>query len=308
MLTAWLREFLHPDVIPMVLSYEATIQFELQRSYGDAPGAGDGDMNRPSGLLLYGDELFVVDSQNHRIQVFHQGTGRFLRKWGVNGRNEGEFRYPWAVTMGFRNHQALDGREPEIFIPDDHHIQVFRLSDSRFLRRFSCSGFWCGGIVTHGDHIFISRSTTNLIDVLTKWDGRQVRIIGADLNLGPLPGKLLLDDDRDAKELLIPDRDNDRIVALDLVSGQLLRVYELGQNDGPQAVVVHGEEVIVCCRKSNRLVVLDHTTARRLRVVGGDAAGKAEATQFRSACALAISSLNELFVCDCSNNRVLIFR
>ncbi len=307
-ITAWLREFLHPDVIPLVLSYEATLQFELQRIYGGAIGSGDGEMQWPSGLLLHADELFVVDTHNHRIQVFHQGTGRFLRKWGLNGANEGEFRYPWAAAIGLRSSQDGDGKEFEIFISDQDHIQVFRLSDSQFLRRFAHigngSGSWWGGLVILGDHIFISHScpnqTSHQIDVLTKWDGRRIRIIGADLNLGRRPGNLHLnDDDQDTKELLVADPGNDHVVALDIVSGQFLRQYQLGQDDGPQAVVVHGEEVIVSCRYSNRLVVFDHTTARTLRVVPS---GKA------SLCDLVISCLNELFVCDELNHRVLIFQ
>ncbi len=301
----------------MVLSYEATIQFELQRIYGGFGGSGDGEMNRPKGLLLHDDELFVVDSLNHRIQAFHQGTGRFLRKWGLYGHNKGEFRYPGAATIGLSSHQAGDEKEPEIFITDDYSIHVFRLSDSQFLRRFSYEGnpshswcSWCGGIVMFGDHIFISRSSPNQIDVLRKCDGRRVRIIGADLVLGRYPGKLILDDNHDSKELLVADPLNDRVVALDLVSGQFLRQYQLDQQDGPQAVAVHGEDVIVCCADGNRLVVLDRSTTQILRVISGGVVGggKAGATQFCSPCDLVLSSLNELFVCDSSNHRVLIFR
>ncbi len=312
-ITAWLREFLHPDVIPLVLSYEATIQFDLQRIYAGAVGSGDGEMNWPRGLLLHADELFVVDCHNHRIQVFHQGTGRFLRKWGLIGFNEGEFRFPGVAAIDFRNHLELDGKEPEILISDDYYIHIFRFSDCQFLRRFALqedgSGFSCGGIVTLGDHIFISRSSPNQIDVLSKGDGRRVRIIGADLVLGPYPGKLLLHDNHDAKALLVADPGKNRVVALDLLSGRFLRQYGLDQQDRPQAVALHGEEVIVCCRSSNRLVVLDRSTTRIRRVIsGGLVAGQTCATQFRYPYDLAISSINELFVCDCDNNRVLIFQ
>ncbi len=313
-LSAWLREFLHPDVISIVLSYEATINFELHRIYNGFGDSGDGQMNRPQGLLLHADELFVADCGNHRIQVFHQGTGRFLRKWGLHGAKEGEFRFPRAAAVHFSSrHQDLEGKESEIVIIDDYHIHVFRLSDSRFLRRFANeSGSWCGGVVVLDDHIFVSRIWPNQIDVRRTCDGTQVRIIGADLGFGRYPGKLLLDDeDQDAKELMVVDPANDRVVALDLESGQCLRQYTLekDQQNGPQAVAMHGAEVIVCCADSSRLVVLDRSTTRILRVIpGGLMAGTARTTAFASPCDLAINSVHELFVCDTYNHRVLIFQ
>ncbi len=133
-LRALLLPFLHPDVIPLVLAYEATIQFHLQRTFGSV-GAGDGDLNLPTGLLLHGDELFLVDQWNHRIQVFHPGTGRFLRKWGRRGEDEGGLLYPKSVAVGLSN-QDEGGHETEVFITDNTHIHVFRLRDSQFLRRF----------------------------------------------------------------------------------------------------------------------------------------------------------------------------
>ncbi len=317
-LTALLTHFLHPDVIPLVLLYEVTIQFELQRIYGGSSGSGDGEMNRPSGLLLHADELFVVDRGNQRIQVFHQATGRFLRKWGRRGHNEGEFIILGAAAVDFQNSQDVHQKEPEIFITDDYYIHVFRLSDSRFLRRFAFyetgQRSWCGGIEMLGDNIVISRSLPTQIVVLTKSEGKQVRIMRMDL--GNFPGKLILDDHPGAKELLIADPVNDRVIAVDIVSGQWLREYSVfdplqQRNTGSRGFVMHGAEVIVCCEFSHRLVVFDRSSTQKLRVltnVAGDKADQARPDSFSFPHDLAVSSRNELFVCDSGKSRVLIFQ
>ncbi len=315
-ISALLIPLLHPDLIAVVLGYQATIHFELLKVIGGSSLSEDGDMQLPSGLLLHDDELFVVDKWNHRIQVFHQRTGRFLRKWGRRGEQKGEFIYPLAVTI----HAAAlerDGMETEIFIADPEHIHVFRLFDSRFLRRFKVSENWsqsrsADGIVALGDHIFLSRSDPNQIDVLTQSHGTTIRIIG-DLSLGPYQGKLHLDED--GKELLVADYSHDRVLAVDILSGKLAREYtDFPQkdqkerlNNHPQAAAVHGEEVIVCCVGTGALVVFDRSTTLRVRVIPLELI-EGTPSRLSSPCDLAVSSCNELFVCDSFRNRVLVFQ
>src|SRR4051794_17140618 len=76
--------FLYADVIPLVVAYAASIHFSFLRSIGQK-GDADGELDRPYGMCLHGDELFVADTFNARVQVFHQNTGRLLRQWGNTG-------------------------------------------------------------------------------------------------------------------------------------------------------------------------------------------------------------------------------
>jgi DNA-binding beta-propeller fold protein YncE len=49
------------------------------------PGAGDGQLNRPSGMAFAPDDnLYVVDSLNNRVQKFTK-EGKFIAKWGTAG-------------------------------------------------------------------------------------------------------------------------------------------------------------------------------------------------------------------------------
>jgi len=40
--------------------------------------------------------VYVLDSENDRVQVFEAGTGRWLAAWGTTGQGAGQFR--WATT------------------------------------------------------------------------------------------------------------------------------------------------------------------------------------------------------------------
>ncbi len=316
-----LSHLLHPDVIPLVLGYESTIQFTPQRSYGRQCGSQDGDLHHPCSLILSGDELFVVDSGNQRMQVFHQGTGRFLRKWGRFGEMAGEFRFPRAAAVGRLPEQQQDHQQlgdAEIFILDDYHVHIFRLCDSHFLRRFpikaNTSLSWSGGLVGHGDYIFVTVSNPSQINIVTKSDGKLVRSIGRPQRwggsyIGPQLGKLFLEE-ASSNELWLADSSNHRVLVLDVTSGLFLRQYggwakterECMQN--PQAVVVHGEEVIVCDSSKHRLVVFDRSSCQMLRDIGGETN---TLTGFSDPYDLAVSCKNQLFVSDTSNDRVLVF-
>ncbi len=250
-LTAHLNPFLHPDVIPLVLNYEVTIQYELQRSCGSARGSGDGKMYYPVGLMLHADELFVVDKSNYRIQVFHQGTGRFLRKWGRRGVGDGEFRRPMAIAL---SSHLDEGKEdpiwdgPEILIIDTDQVQVFCLRNSRFRRRFPIEEngpfSFAHGIGVMGDQLVVSRSEPNQVDIIKKSNGMGVRTVGT-VEIGAPPGRLWVDEA--AKELWLVEPRNDRILVLDVMHGEVLRQYggsPDGQLENPQAVACHGDEVI----------------------------------------------------------------
>ena len=96
------------------------------------PGDGDGELNRPSGLAFdQDDRLYVVDSQNHRVQTFGK-DGTFLAKWGTHGSGEGEFDMPWGI--------AIDA-EGAVYVSDwrNDRIQKFT-ADGQFLMSFGTPG------------------------------------------------------------------------------------------------------------------------------------------------------------------------
>lgn len=95
-------------------------------------GDGPGQMRSPKGLALDGQgNLYVADSQNHRIQVF-DAQGEHVRAWGSEGTQAGQFKEPWGVAV------AANG---EVYVADtwNHRIQVFDQA-GKFLRMWGAFG------------------------------------------------------------------------------------------------------------------------------------------------------------------------
>ena len=62
-------------------------------------GTGRSSFSAPRGVAVNSsDELYVVDTGNHRIQKFAD-DGTFICKWGKEGVGAGEFKYPQGITI-----------------------------------------------------------------------------------------------------------------------------------------------------------------------------------------------------------------
>ena len=71
------------------------------REWGSA-GAGDGQFNVPISVAVHGNEIYVTDSGNKRVQVFER-SGRFRRKWGSAGAGDRQFNTPGRVAGSRRS-------------------------------------------------------------------------------------------------------------------------------------------------------------------------------------------------------------
>ena len=61
---------------------------------GDQPG----EFQRPSGMVWHGDQLYIVDAFNDRIQVF-DGQGHFLKVLGMQDATS-RLHYPYDIALG----------------------------------------------------------------------------------------------------------------------------------------------------------------------------------------------------------------
>ncbi|WP_028064916.1 NHL repeat-containing protein [Solirubrobacter soli] len=99
-------------------------QFEGQfGSLGTAPGQLNPGIN--GGLALLGDELFVGDQDNHRIQRFHLGADGLPDSppivFGVHGAGPGQF----DIVSGLSVDPA---RDHKVFVADDRNNRIQRLT------------------------------------------------------------------------------------------------------------------------------------------------------------------------------------
>ena len=80
-------------------------------------GRGDGQFNKPFGISIKGNVLYVADFHNHRIQKL-TSRGEFLHKFGQQGTGQGQFNGPWGIVISSDNRLIISDY-------DNHRIQIF---------------------------------------------------------------------------------------------------------------------------------------------------------------------------------------
>jgi len=73
-------------------------EYEFALSWG-SEGTAFGEFNNPKGIAVdSSDNIYVVDSGNHRIQVFDT-DGTFIETWGTEGSGDGELFLPSSIAV-----------------------------------------------------------------------------------------------------------------------------------------------------------------------------------------------------------------
>jgi DNA-binding beta-propeller fold protein YncE len=91
--------------------YQAVIELsstaKLRQYIGKVgePGSGNGQFKEPAGLTISGEDLFVVDSGNSRVQEFAitesggKASAEYLAKFGTSGNGNGQFKEPQGIAI-----------------------------------------------------------------------------------------------------------------------------------------------------------------------------------------------------------------
>lgn len=107
----------------------SNIDISFDFSFG-SQGSGNGDFQYPSGILVLNDEIFVVDRQNHRIQIFDL-SGVYVRQFGTAGFGNNNFFFPLGITT--------DGTDLYIVDGSNNRIKVHQV-DGTYLSEFGTAG------------------------------------------------------------------------------------------------------------------------------------------------------------------------
>jgi DNA-binding beta-propeller fold protein YncE len=95
----------------------------LQKRYGGV-GQGRGKLNYPAGLAVLGGLAYVVETGNHRVQVFDGNVA------SVGTFGESELLYPGAIAAG----------KDEIFVADSRHARIVVYTPSGLFKRVLGAG------------------------------------------------------------------------------------------------------------------------------------------------------------------------
>ena len=235
-------------------------------------GNADSVLNYPLGLVFdhHRDLLLVVDTWNHRVQVFScddDDGGSFVSEFGKEGRQPGKFRTPYGV--------AIDHDHDRILIADceNSRVQSWSLSKQSFL---SCIGHRGSGdlefkyprgiaIDKHHHRIIIADSLNHRLVFLSSIDLSFLFSIGKQ---GSQPGQfnspsgIAIDDDR--HRIIVTDSFNHRVQVLSSIDGSFLFEFgsigkQPGQFDFPRGVCIANQgRIIVADQNNHRLQSFTH--------------------------------------------------
>jgi DNA-binding beta-propeller fold protein YncE len=134
-----------------------------------------------------GNDLFVVDSRNHRVQKF-TADGRYLEKFGSFGTGPGQFNLPWGI--------GLD-RDGQVYVADWRNDRIQKFSLDGRVTVFGSSGSGPGQfnrpsgvcVDSEGD-IYVADWQNDRVQVLTP-EGRFVTAITGNAGLSKMGEKQL---------------------------------------------------------------------------------------------------------------------
>jgi len=218
---------------------------------------------------IYRGLLFVVDTNNHRVQVFScddEGFS-FVSKFGEEGDQPGQFKNPDDI--------AIDHDHDRILITDrgNDRLQSWSLSDHKFV---SCVGQLGSGdlefdnlqgiaVDKHHHRIIIADTVNHRLVFLSSIDLSFLFSVGKQ---GTQPGEFFgpsgvaIDEDR--HRIIVTDTVNHRVQVLSLIDGSFLfefgsRGHQPGQLVYPQGVCIDNQgRIIVVGSSNNRLQAFTH--------------------------------------------------
>ncbi len=155
-------------------------------------GMAPGQFDDPTGIALAGNQIFVSDAKNDRIQVF-EVDGTFLRAFGRSGKSLGELGRPMNLAIS----------NGEVFVPEyfNDRIQVFAL-DGTPRRLIGKAGSGAGefnspaGVaVGPGGAIFVADFYNHRVQKLSsdgtfirQWGHTRSQAQGSESNTAPTTG------------------------------------------------------------------------------------------------------------------------
>jgi len=153
--------------------------FDKEGKYLRAIGPPD-MFQRPAGIALNDDRIYIVDTHRHKVLVVSQTDGRLLFSFGKNGIENGNFNYPTNIFIT---------KEKLIYVTDsmNFRIQVFN-QDGSYLTSFGKLGDGSGNLskpkgiaVDSEGHIYVVDSHFDNVQVFDG-QGNLLLIFGSSGN------------------------------------------------------------------------------------------------------------------------------
>lgn len=244
-------------------------------------GKGENQFAQPRGICVDAKtkEIFIVDCNNHRIQVYHLTSLAYIRQIGkgVQGDQPGMLNYAVGICMDDSNH---------IYVADtnNHRIVVFNRITGGHVRNIGSQGTAPGALQSpygvcvdlYSNTLYVADYDNHRLQVFDKETGEFIRMIGLGLGNGDgqMNQPIVVCIDYELDRLLVADYSNNRVVVFDKESCAFIRNVgvESGANRlcGPRGLCVCKEAnlLFVADRENHRIQLYDKSTYQYLRTIG----------------------------------------
>jgi DNA-binding beta-propeller fold protein YncE len=208
-------------------------------------------------------EIFIVDCNNHRIQVYHLNSLAYIRQIGNGEQGDAPGRLNYAVGI------CMDDNK-QIFVADtnNHRVVVFNRITGQHIRVIgahgTAPGFMCSpyGVCVdmYTNILYVTDYDNHRVQAFNKDTGELVRVIGAGFGSGngQMNQPIVVCIDYELDHLLVADYSNNRVIVFEKESCAFVRTF--GSNVG--AASLCGPRGLCICAEANLLFVADRENHR----------------------------------------------
>ena len=264
-------------------------------------------INRPWGVAVSkSGEVVVSEYFSHCISVYSR-EGKKITSFGSKGSSTGQFRCPNDVAITSDNH---------ILVADENNsqIQMFTM-EGRFVKSIGQKGHKplqfnhpAAIAVDPSGRVFVTDSSNNRIQVLNS-DLSYSHMFGSK---GSAPGKFRYPCDvaiNSSGVVYVADCNNSR-VQLFFADGQFISSFgnegsQYGRLHHPSGICVDSTNTVYVTDEKNHCVAVYTSSGQFIKCFGthGSEEGELHCPE-----GVAVdNTTGELYVCDCSNDRVVIY-
>ena len=222
-------------------------------------GAGNGDLNEPTGIAVTADAIYVTERGNHRIQRFNL-QGGFVWKAGVQGGGDGQLNEPGGIVVLGNN----------VFVADlnNQRVAVFNATNGAWVRSIGVGGDDVNQLraptavaVDAIGKLFVSDRANKRVQVYER-TFEPLRMVGSGggkpEQFGALGAGGVAVDSRDS--IYVSDTSNDRILMFDF-RGDFIKAFGGAGNTGgkllkPQGVALDNLGRVLVADVGNKRIAL----------------------------------------------------
>ena len=255
----------------------------------------DGNMGCPWAIAFGRDGVWAVtDDSCHCVHIF-DGQDQLVRKFGSDGRGNGQFSNPRGLAFDANNHLYVSNFS-------NHRVQKFNIN-GEYLLQFDHQGSGKGqlsspsGITVHNERLYIAECSNSRISVF-QLNGQFCRIIGSGRLRNPYDVTVSSNG-----HLLVANYGNNCITSFTL-DGTYVGRFDKIQLSYPIGLTTDMRGFVLVTENNNHRVTIFDQDGARVHQFGSNGSANG---QFSNPRGIAISPSGNIYVADYSNKRVQIF-